>query len=65
MHEADAAGQQLAEGDSVQVAWGGQSAKMNVHVNDTAPEGTAVLTGIPYQAGVFSAQISKEEVVAA
>ena len=57
INEADANG--IATGDEVQVRANGQTMTLTAHVNGVAPQGVALLNGVPHMAGVIDAEITK------
>lgn len=60
IHRNDAAAFQLTEDESIQLELNGSVAEVKVHVNGRAPEGVALLHGVPYQAGVAELKFNKE-----
>ena len=57
INEADANG--IATGDEVQVRVNGESMTLEAYVNGVAPQGVALLNGVPHIAGVIDAEITK------
>lgn len=60
IHKNDAAALQLAEDESIQLELNGKAAEVKVHVNGRAPEGVALLHGVPYLAGIAELKFSKQ-----
>ena len=61
MHQNDAANLQLAGGETVTIEINGKPAAAQVKVNGHAPEGVALLRGVPYQAATAELKLSKIE----
>lgn len=57
----DAAVLHLANEDSVGVELGSKTVTVKVHLNKQAPEGVALLRGVPYQAGTAELKLTKIE----
>ncbi len=57
INEADANG--IATGDEVQVRVNGETMTLQAYVNGVAPQGVALLNGVPHVAGVIDAEITK------
>ncbi|MAT97788.1 MAG: NADH dehydrogenase (quinone) subunit G [Anaerolineaceae bacterium] len=55
----DAAAQQLADAETVTIEVNGQAIEVTLCVNGRAPEGVALLSGVPYQAGLAELKLSK------
>ena len=62
INKADAAGLQLVGGEAVSIDAYGKSFAVNVIISGHAPEGVALLRGVPYQAGTAELKLSKIEV---
>ena len=55
----DAAALQLKDAETVSVEVNGKVTKATLHVNGRAPEGVALLRGVPYQAGLTELKVIK------
>ncbi len=57
INENDAAARQLTGVETVTVAVNGEATVVRLHVNGRAPEGVALLSGVPYQAGLAELKV--------
>lgn len=57
LHEADARRLNVASGSRLTVTYNDKTVELTAHVNGHAPEGVAVMRGVPYEAGVLDATI--------
>ena len=55
----DAAALQLKDAETVSVEVNGKATEATLHVNGRAPEGVALLRGVPYQAGLTELKVIK------
>jgi predicted molibdopterin-dependent oxidoreductase YjgC len=55
----DAAAHQLTDAETVFVEVNGKTTEVKLHVNGRAPEGVALLSGVPYQAGLAELKLNK------
>jgi NADH-quinone oxidoreductase subunit G len=61
IHKNDAASLQLGATGIVSVEVNGKAVAAKLHVNGHAPEGVALLRGVPYQAGLAELKFSKQD----
>jgi NADH-quinone oxidoreductase subunit G len=61
VNKKDAAALQLANDEPVSVEFNGKTAVVKVHINGHAPEGVALLRGVPYRAGISELKLSRLE----
>ncbi|MDA0243321.1 MAG: NADH-quinone oxidoreductase subunit NuoG [Chloroflexi bacterium] len=61
LNEADAEPLRISTGDVVTVTVNGRKLELSAYVNGHAPEGTAVVRGVPHVEGVLAAQIEKNK----
>ena len=61
IHKNDAAALQLMDGETVAVELNGKKTVAKLSVNGHAPEGVALLRGVPYQSGIADLKLSKVE----
>ncbi len=59
LHVDDASALNVTDGNQVEVTVGGTTVSAHVHVNGNAPAGVALLSGVPYRAGVAKFEVSK------
>ncbi len=59
LHVEDAQAQAVEEGDKISVGFNGQTIQVEVHINGVAPQGLALLRGVPYVSGTAVAEIYK------
>jgi hypothetical protein len=55
----DAAAHQLTDAETDFVEVNGKTTEVKLHVNGRAPEGVALLSGVPYQAGLAELKLNK------
>lgn len=58
----DATTLQLGDAETVSVDFNGRQIEAQLHINGHAPEGLALLRGVPYQAGLAELKLSKVEI---
>ncbi len=59
MNKDDAAVRQLSDAETVTIAVHGKSTNVKLQINGRAPEGVALLSGVPYQAGLAELKITE------
>ena len=59
LSEETAGGMGISMGDSVSVKINGASVTASAYVNGVAPNGVALISGVPYQSGIVEAEIEK------
>ena len=61
VNQKDAAALQLPNDETIAIAVNGKTVAAKLHLNGDAPEGVALLRGVPYQAGIGELKLGKIE----